>query len=180
MFAYGETAVYSTQRTDFDKPPYDMHMAPFTVTRNALIPAAPADIFPFVNSFHEWTKWSPWEAVDPKLSRSYSGNESGVGAKYAWSGNNKAGTGTMEIVGSQEPGKIDIRLEFTKPMKAVNPTAFTFVPEGDGTRVTWTMTGENKGLGKVFALFMNMDKMVGGDFEKGLASLKTAVTQKNS
>lgn len=164
---------------DPGKAPYDMHMAPFTVTRNALIPAAPADIFPFVNNFHEWTKWSPWEAVDPKLSRSYSGNESGVGAKYAWSGNNKAGTGTMEIVGSDEAGKIDIRLEFTKPMKAVNPTGFTFVPEGDGTRVTWTMTGENKGLGKIFALFMNMEKMVGGDFEKGLTALSAVATRKN-
>jgi hypothetical protein len=162
------------------KAPYDMHMAPFTVTRNALIPAAPSDIFPFVNNFHEWTKWSPWEAVDPKLNRTYSGNESGVGAKYAWSGNNKAGSGTMEIVGSEEPRKINIRLEFTKPMKAVNPTSFTLVPEGDGTRVTWTMTGENKGLGKIFALFMNMDKLVGRDFEKGLGALSVAATQKAS
>ncbi|WP_284983133.1 SRPBCC family protein [Arthrobacter sp. efr-133-TYG-118] len=118
-------------------------MAPFTVTRNALIPAAPSAIFPFVNNFHEWTKWSPWETVDPKLSRSDSGNESGVGAKYAWSGNSKAGSGTMEIVGSDEPG-------------------------------------ENKGLGKIFALFMNMDKMVGGDFEKGLTALSAVATRKNS
>ncbi|WP_423182465.1 SRPBCC family protein [Arthrobacter sp. NyZ413] len=155
-------------------------MAPFTVTRNALIPAAPSDIFPLVNDFHEWTKWSPWEAVDPTMNRSYSGNQSGVGAKYAWNGNNKAGSGSMEIVGSDHPGKINIRLEFTKPMKAVNPTEFTFVPEGAGTRVTWTMTGENKGVGKLFALFMNMDKMVGGDFEKGLNSLSAAATQKGS
>ncbi|WP_345448398.1 SRPBCC family protein [Arthrobacter gyeryongensis] len=154
-------------------------MAPFTVTRNALIPAAPSDIFPFVNNFHEWTKWSPWEAVDPKLNRSYSGKESGVGAKYAWSGNNKAGSGNMEIVGA-EPGKINIRLEFTKPMKGVNPTEFTFVPEGGGTRVTWTMTSEKKGIGRIVGLFFNMDKMVGGDFEKGLTALAAVATRKTS
>lgn len=155
-------------------------MAPYSVTRNALIPAAASAIFPLVNDFHEWTNWSPWESVDPNLNRSYSGNESGVGAKYAWNGNNKAGSGNMEIVGSQEPAKIDIRLEFTRPMKAVNPTSFTFVPENGGTRVTWTMTGENKGIGRIFALFMSMDKLVGGDFEKGLASLSAAATKKGS
>ena len=155
-------------------------MSTYEVTRSAVIPAPAEDIFPLVNSFHEWTKWSPWEAVDPALERSYSGCESGVGAKYAWSGNRKAGAGTMEIVDSAEPRNIKIRLEFTKPFKAVNPTAFTFTPSGEGTQVTWTMTGENKGIGKVFALFMNMDKMVGSDFEKGLASLAGAVAQRKA
>jgi hypothetical protein len=150
-------------------------MSTYSVTRSATIPAPASAIFPFVNSFHEWTKWSPWESVDNNLQRTYSGTESGVGAKYAWTGNRKAGAGTMEIIKSDEPGSINIRLEFTKPFKAVNPTSFTFTPDGSGTRVTWTMTGENTGLGKVFALFMNMDKMVGGDFEKGLASLAAAV-----
>lgn len=154
-------------------------MSTYEVTRNAVIPAPAADIFPLVNSFREWTKWSPWESVDPGMDRSYSGSESGVGAKYAWSGNRRAGSGTMEIVESTEPQGIRIRLEFTKPFKAVNPTAFTFAPSGSGTRVTWTMTGENKGIGKLFALFMNMDKMVGTDFEKGLASLAGAVAKKN-
>ena len=114
------------------------------------------------------------------MERSYSGSESGVGAKYAWSGNRKAGSGTMEIVDTAEPRNIKIRLEFTKPFKAVNPTSFTFTPSGNGTQVTWTMTGENKGIGKVFALFMNMDKMVGADFEKGLASLAGAVAQRKA
>jgi hypothetical protein len=118
--------------------------------------------------------------VDPTMSRTYSGAEAGVGAKYAWSGNRKAGSGNMEIVGAQEPDSINIRLEFTKPFAAVNPTTFTFVPEGNGTRVTWTMNGEHKGIGKVFALFMNMDKMVGGDFEKGLASLSSAAASRNA
>jgi hypothetical protein len=151
-------------------------MSTFEVTRSAVIPAPAEAIFPLVNSFHEWTKWSPWEAVDPAMERSYSGGESGVGAKYAWSGNRKAGAGTMEIVRTDQPRTIEIRLEFTKPFKAVNPTTFTFAPSGTGTQVTWTMTGENKGLGKVFALFMNMDKMVGTDFERGLASLAAAAT----
>jgi len=155
-------------------------MSTYEVTRSAVIPAPAEDIFPLVNSFHEWTKWSPWESVDPALERSYTGSESGVGAKYAWSGNRKAGAGTMEIVDSAEPRNIKIRLEFTKPFKAVNPTAFTFTPSGEGTQVTWTMTGENKGIGKVFALFMNMDKMVGADFEKGLASLAGAVAQRKA
>ena len=155
-------------------------MSTYEVTRSAVIPAPAQDIFPLVNSFHEWTKWSPWEAVDPTMERSYSGSESGVGAKYTWSGNRKAGSGTMEIVDTAEPRNIKIRLEFTKPFKAVNPTSFTFTPSGDGTQVTWTMTGENKGIGKVFALFMNMDKMVGADFEKGLASLAGAVAQRKA
>ncbi len=150
-------------------------MATYEVSRTALIPAPAEEIFPLVNNFHEWTKWSPWEAVDPGMERSYAGSEAGVGARYSWSGNRKAGSGTMEIVDTAEPTNIGIRLEFTKPFKSVNPTRFTFTPEGDGTRVTWTMTGENKGIGKVFALFMNMDKLVGQDFEKGLASLSKAV-----
>ncbi|MDQ1056392.1 hypothetical protein QFZ23_000293 [Arthrobacter globiformis] len=150
-------------------------MSTYSVSRSTVIPAPAKDVFPLVNSFREWPKWSPWETVDPDMKRTYSGAESGVGAKYAWNGNRKAGAGNMEIVESQEPDAIRIRLEFTKPFPAVNPTTFTFVPEGGGTRVTWTMAGEHKGIGKVFALFMNMDKMVGGDFEKGLASLASVV-----
>jgi hypothetical protein len=154
-------------------------MATFTVSRSALIPAPASAVFPLVNDFHEWTAWSPWEAMDPNLSRSYSGPASGVGAKYEWSGNGRVGSGNMEIVGSEEPSRIQIRLEFTKPFKSVNPTLFTFVPEGHTTRVTWAMTGENKTLmSKLFALFMNMDKVVGKDFEKGLASLGTEAAKR--
>jgi len=149
-------------------------MSTFTVTRTAVIPTGADKIFPLVNNFHEWPQWSPWEAMDPNLSRSYSGPDSGVGANYAWTGNKKVGSGNMEIVGSDEPTQVNIRLEFIKPFKAVNPTVFTFQPEGGGTRVTWAMTGEHKGIGKLFALFMDMDKMIGKDFEKGLASLAAA------
>jgi len=153
-------------------------MSTYEVTRTAIIPAPAEEIFPLVNNFHEWTKWSPWESVDPAMQRSYGGPDSGVGARYAWSGNRKAGSGTMEIVESSQPNTIRIRLEFTKPFKTVNPTTFTFVPAANGTQVTWSMTGENKGIGKVFALFMNMDKMVGGDFDKGLASLAAAAQRR--
>lgn len=151
-------------------------MSTYEVTRSALIPAPAEDVFPLVNSFLEWTKWSPWENVDPELNRSYSGSEAGVGATYAWSGNRKAGSGTMEIVESDFPRSIKVRLEFTKPFKAVNPTTFTFTPADGGTQVTWRMTGENKGLAKIFAMIVNMDKMVGGDFERGLAALSAAAT----
>ncbi len=155
-------------------------MSTYEVTRTAVIPAPAAKIFPLVNNFHEWTAWSPWESVDPAMERSYSGSDSGVGAKYAWNVNRKAGSGTMEIVESTEPDLIRIRLEITEPFKAVNPTTFTFAPSASGTQVTWTMTGENKGVGKLFALFMNMDKMVGTDFEKGLAALAGAISQRRA
>jgi hypothetical protein len=153
-------------------------MSSFSVSRSTVISAPAEDIFPLVNSFREWTKWSPWESIDPSMQRRYKGPVTGVGAWYGWKGNGKAGAGTMEIVESTEPSKLEIRLEFTKPMKAVNPTTFTFTPEGAGTTVTWSMTGENKGLGRIFMLFMNMDKMVGGDFEKGLAALAREVAKK--
>ena len=153
-------------------------MSTFEVRRSAVIPAAAEDIFPLVNDFHEWTKWSPWEVVDPGMSRRYFGPDAGTGAGYEWSGNRRAGSGTMEIVESLPPSTIRIRLLSTRPSKALNPTTFTFAPVPGGTEVTWVMTGENKGLGRVFALFMNMDKMVGADFERGLASLSAAVAAK--
>jgi hypothetical protein len=113
------------------------------------------------------------------MSRRYFGPDSGVGAGYEWSGNRKAGSGSMQIVESVPSNRINVRLEFTKPFKALNPTTFTFTPAPGGTEVRWVMTGENKGLpAKLFALFVNMDKMVGSDFERGLASLAAAVAAK--
>ncbi|RAN74081.1 transcriptional regulator [Bacillus sp. SRB_336] len=150
-------------------------MSTFTVERSAVIPAPVAAIYPLVESFREWTKWSPWETVDPTMQRSYDGPVTGVGAKYAWKGNGRAGAGTMELTGAA-PTEITIRLAFTRPMRSVNQITFTFVPVGAGTRVTWTMSGESKGINKLFMLFMNMDKMVGRDFDKGLARLAQAVS----
>ncbi|MDF2050456.1 SRPBCC family protein [Arthrobacter sp. Cr_A7] len=155
-------------------------MSTYEVRRSAVIPASAEEIFPLVNSFHEWTAWSPWENVDPGMSRRYFGADSGVGAGYEWSGNRKAGSGTMEIVESVPSREIKVRLQFTKPFKALNPTSFTFTPAPGGTEVTWRMTGENKGPAKLFALFMNMDKLVGSDFERGLKSLSSAVAAKKS
>jgi ribosome-associated toxin RatA of RatAB toxin-antitoxin module len=155
-------------------------MSTYEVRRSAVIPAPAEDIFPLVNSFHEWTKWSPWESVDPGMDRRYFGSDAGVGAGYEWSGNRKAGSGTMEIVESVPSNEIKVRLQFTKPFKALNPTSFTFTPAPGGTEVTWRMTGENKGAAKVFAVFMNMDKLVGSDFERGLKSLTEAVAARKS
>ena len=159
---------------------YAWPMSTFEVRRSAVIPAAAEDIFPLVNNFHEWPAWSPWEVVDPGMSRRYFGPESGAGAGYEWSGNRKAGSGTMEIVESVPSSSIRIRLQFTRPFKALNPTTFTFVPVPGGTEVTWRMTGENKGIGKLFALFMDMDKLVGADYERGLAALARTVAARKS
>lgn len=146
-------------------------MSEFTVSRSTTIAASPASVHALVDDFHAWRSWSPWEGLDPTLARSYTGPDAGVGAHYAWTGNRKAGAGSMEITASSAEN-IAITLAFLKPWKATNAVTFGFEPDGDGTRVTWTMSGQHAGLGKLFALFMSMDKLVGKDFEKGLASLK--------
>lgn len=151
-------------------------MGSYTVTRSVHVDADPARCHALVDDFHEWTKWSPWEDVDPDLQRTYSGADRGVGAHYAWSGNRKAGRGSMEIVGST-PEQVDVDLRFEKPWKAENPVAFRFEPAGSGTRVTWTMSGENTGIAAVFAKVINMDRMLGNDFDKGLARLKAVAEQ---
>ena len=149
-------------------------MADFEVVRSTRI-AAPAErVHGLIDDFHAWRSWSPWEDVDPALRRDYSGAESGVGARYAWEGNRKAGKGDMEIVGSA-PERIDVRLSFEKPWKATNAVAFTLVPAGDGaTEVTWRMTGTQRGFAALFGKFVSMDRLVGKDFEKGLARMKAA------
>ncbi|GAB4098462.1 SRPBCC family protein [Sinomonas halotolerans] len=152
-------------------------MAPYTITRSAFIPAPPEAVFPLVNSFREWAKWSPWEGMDASMERSYSGPEAGVGAVYSWKGNRKVGAGSMQILESEAPNSVRIRLVFVRPFRAVNPTGFTFEPDHGGTRVTWAMKGENKGLARLFAKVVDMDRLVGRDFEKGLASLARAVGQ---
>lgn len=148
-------------------------MGSFEVTRSATIAADPARVHALIDDFREWLKWSPWEEVDPNLERTYSGAEKGVGAKYAWKGNRKAGVGSMEITEST-PEEIDIALRFIKPFKGDNRVVFAITPAGEGTDVTWTMQGEQKGLAALFGMFMSMDKLVGKDFEKGLGKLKTA------
>jgi hypothetical protein len=147
----------------------------FTLTRSTTVAASPQAVFAQVNDFHAWPKWSPWAKLDPSMKSTYTGPESGVGASYAWMGNEQVGEGKMTIIKAQPFERIDISLEFISPMAATNLTEFTFKPEGENTLVTWTMSGKNNFIAKAFHLFIDMDKMVGDDFEKGLAQLKTTV-----
>jgi uncharacterized protein YndB with AHSA1/START domain len=147
----------------------------WSVQRSTTIDAPPARVYEQIANFHNWRKWSPWEEVDPNLTRSYSGPESGTGAVYAWSGNRKAGQGRMGIIEASEPSRVQIDLLFEKPFKARNDTTFTIRPEGTGSRVDWLMTGNKTAVTKVMGLFKSMDAMIGPDFDKGLARLKTVV-----
>lgn len=140
--------------------------------------AAPAEaIHPYINDFHKWAAWSPWEKLDPNLQRTFSGASSGKGAIYEWRGNGKAGEGRMEITDAPTPRLVKIALDFLKPFKASNTTEFTLVPSGAGTKVAWAMTGTSPFPMKVFGLFMNMDEVVGKDFAKGLVALKAVSEQ---
>jgi hypothetical protein len=146
-------------------------MSTYEVTRSATVQADAAAVHALIDDFHEWTKWSPWEDLDPNLLRTYSGADSGVGAKYAWSGNRKAGQGNMKIT-SSTPEQIGVELAFLKPFKSRSDVRFTLAPSGNGTQVTWRMTGEQKGVAAAFGKIVSMDKLIGKDFEKGLARLK--------
>ena len=143
----------------------------FRISRTRTLAARPEVVHAYVNDFHRWPEWSPWERLDPDLKREYSGAASGPGAIYSWSGNREVGEGRMMITDSRPPQAITIRLEFLKPWKATNTTQFDFTPSGTGTGVTWTMSGYNNFAAKAFGLFMNMDRLVGSSFEKGLANL---------
>lgn len=150
-----------------------MQPSDFRVSRSATIAAPPAVVFGHVNNLKQWNDWSPWAKRDPNMKTTYEGPESGEGAVYAWAGNQEVGEGRMTITASRPAEAVEMKLEFLKPMEATNEVEFKFAPEGDQTRVTWSMLGRNNFVGKAFCLFMDMDKMVGGDFEKGLADLKT-------
>ena len=149
----------------------------FTVTRAENISAPPEKIFPHVNDLHKWEAWSPWAKLDPNAKYTFSGADAGTGAAMAWIGSKKVGAGKMTITESQPSGLIRFRLDFQKPMQASNTAEFTFRPEGGQTVVTWSMSGKNNFFFKAFGLFVNCDKMIGGDFERGLAGLKS-VTEK--
>jgi hypothetical protein len=149
----------------------------FTVTRAAGIAAPTEKIFPHVNDLHKWEAWSPWAKLDPNAKSTFSGSDAGAGAAMAWDGNSKVGAGKMTITESQPSGLIRLQLDFRKPMKAANTVEFAFRPEGGQTVVTWSMAGKSCFMSKVFGLFMDCDKMIGCQFEKGLASLKS-VTEK--
>jgi len=149
--------------------------ADFKITRSGSISAPASAIFPHVNNLHKWEAWSPWAKLDPNAKNSFEGPSEGVGAKMSWAGNNKVGVGSMTIMESRPDEFVQFKLEFQKPMQASNIAEFIFKPEGDQTAVTWTMSGTNNFMGKVMNLVMNCDKMVGGQFEKGLADLRAVV-----
>ena len=150
--------------------------ARFSVQRATTVRAPPDKIFPLINDFHQWGTWSPYENKDPAMKRSYSGAESGKGAVYAWDGNKNVGSGRMEILEASMPSKIVIKLDFFKPFEGHNTAEFTMLPQGDATNlttdVTWLMHGPAPFVSKVMQVFMNIDNMIGKDFEVGLANLK--------
>jgi uncharacterized protein YndB with AHSA1/START domain len=145
----------------------------FKVERTTTIAASPDVVFAQLDDFHAWAAWSPWEKLDPQMKRIFDGRPSGVGAIYAWEGNDKVGEGRMTITDADLPRREVIQLEFLKPFQATNVTTFTLVPGEGGTKVTWAMEGDNGFTAKAATLFMDMDSLVGGDFERGLAGLKT-------
>ncbi len=146
--------------------------ATFHVERSVTIAASNEAVFAILDDFHHWGAWSPWEKLDPGMTRSYGGAERGVGATYHWSGNDKVGVGSMAITSEQPDSKIGIQLEFLKPFKASNVATFALAPDGAGTKVTWGIDGKNNFISKAMCLFTSMDKMMGPDFERGLGNLK--------
>ena len=149
----------------------------FEVVRDTTIPAPRDAVFALLVDFHRWIEWSPWEDLDPDLSRTYSGPPSGVGAVYEWVGNRKAGAGRMEITDADAPSRLVIALQFIKPFKSSSTTTFTLDERDGGTHVTWRMVGPKTFMTRVMGVFMSMDKMVGRDFEKGLTRLGEAATK---
>ncbi|WP_077042500.1 SRPBCC family protein [Rhodococcus sp. MTM3W5.2] len=144
----------------------------FLVERSIDVAASPATLHGLIEDFRRWPEWSPWEELDPTMTRTYGGADRGVGATYSWSGNRKAGSGSMVITESVPGQKVVLDLAFLKPFKAENVTTFLLEPSGARTTLRWQMTGRKNWFFKVFGFVFSMDKMVGKDFEKGLAKLK--------
>ena len=147
----------------------------YTVERSTTIQAPPDEVYAHVADFHRWEAWSPWADLDPAMTRTYTGPDSGTGAAYAWSCNKKSGQGRMEITEATAPAKVEIDLRFEKPFKSESVTAFSILPSGDGSEVTWSMTGAKTLPLRLFSIFKSMDALIGPDFEKGLARLKATV-----
>jgi hypothetical protein len=138
-----------------------------------LINAPSEKAYRHIADFHNWLEWSPWEGLDPDHKRTYAGPSEGVGAAYSWEGNNKVGAGRMELTKADPKTGISLNLDFLRPFKASNIADITFAPEGNGTRVNWAMHGPHPFIMRPMSIFMSMDKMVGKDFEKGLAKLNS-------
>ncbi len=152
-----------------------MQPAQYRVARSATVAAPAQAVFAQVNDFHKWEAWNPWGKIDPAMKNSYEGAPAGSGAVYSWVGNKEVGEGRMTLTESQPSDLIRIKMEFFKPFAGNSIAEFTFKPTGNQTAVTWSMTGEKNFMAKAIHLFMNMDKMIGGQFEKGLAQIKSLV-----
>lgn len=148
--------------------------AQMRVSRSRRMAVAPAAAYAQVVDFHRWQAWSPWSAMDPQMQLTIGGPPTGVGATYAWRGNKKVGQGKMEITGADAPRKIEIALEFITPFPAKNPTTFEFAADGAGATVTWSMTGASPFVMRLMGLFVNFDKLIGRDFERGLEAMERA------
>ena len=149
----------------------------FRVERSISIQAPPEKVFALINDFHRFGAWSPWEHLDPKMQRSFSGPDRGKGAVYAWHGNEEVGAGRMEIMDAVPPSKVLIKLDFLQPFESHNTSEYTLRAQGDSTAVTWAMYGPSPYITKLMGIFSSMDSMLGKDFEKGLAQMK-AQTEK--
>jgi len=152
-----------------------MQPSEFRIVRTATMSAQAPAVFAQVNDFHNWEAWSPWAKLDPAAKNSFEGPSAGTGAIFRWAGNKEVGEGSMTITESRPNELIRFNLEFLKPMAGTSTAEFTFKPDGDQTAVTWGMAGKNNFISKAICLFMNMDKMVGGKFEEGLAAMKSIV-----
>jgi uncharacterized protein YndB with AHSA1/START domain len=150
----------------------------FSVSRSAVIQAPAESVFARLVDFHAWRDWSPWASLDPNATESFNGPQSGVGSSFAWSGNRKVGAGKMTILECVKDELLRLKLDFERPMRGTRAASFELKPEGDATRLTWTMKGKNDFQAKLFSLFVNCDRLIGGDFEKGLANLKALVEEK--
>lgn len=149
-----------------------MRPAEFKVERRTVIAASPETVFAQVNDLRTWQEFSPWAKLDPNAKATFAGPTAGVGSSFAWAGDKRVGEGSMTIIESRPGERVRFRLEFLKPFKATNEALFTFTPEASGTAVSWSMTGKNNFFFKAFSLFVDCDKMIGSDFEKGLVNLK--------
>ena len=149
-----------------------MKPATFRVVRSRRMQARAERVFPLINDFHEWAQWSPYEKLDPAMKRVHAGAPQGVGAIYEWEGNSKAGAGRMEIKEVQVPSRVAIQLDFTKPVEGHNIAELSLEPRAGGTEVIWSMRGASPYLMKLMGVFVNLDRMIGGDFETGLSNLK--------
>ncbi|MDB5935096.1 MAG: hypothetical protein JWQ01_2440 [Massilia sp.] len=146
----------------------------FSVRRTVRIQAPPEKIAAFITDFHQWTNWSPWEHLDPNMKRTFSGAPAGKGSIYEWEGNSDVGKGRMEILEATTPAQTVVKLDFLKPLESHSTTEFTLAPQDGATTVTWNMHGPMPFLSRVMTVFMNMDDMIGKDFDKGLAQMKAA------